>query len=75
VRKKGKYGWEREKRECKNWRSFFFALNFWLSLTSTLQQSRIPLSKILDPPLLQEILDHLILMGFIMAIAVIILLS
>jgi len=41
---------EREKRECKNWR-LFFAVNFWLSLTSTLQQSRIPLSKILDPPL------------------------
>ena len=42
--------WEREKRECKNWRPVF-GLNFWLSLTSTLQQSRIPPLKILDPPL------------------------
>jgi len=51
-----------EKKENVKIGDLFFALNFWLSLTSTLQQSRIPLSKILDLPLLQEILHHLILM-------------
>jgi len=41
----------REKKESVKIEDIFFALNFWLSLTSALQQSRILLSKILDPPL------------------------
>jgi len=54
MRKKGKHS------------SFFFALNFWLSLTSTLQQSRIPLSKILDPPLIsgKEVANALAVASF-----------
>jgi len=44
----------RKKKESIKIGDFFFALNFWLSLTSTLQQNRIPLSKILDPPLLVQ---------------------